>query len=249
MSKKRYTLKFKRYGLFAILVEWPSEINTFIFSDIMGFKSEIELRSITNIKAVIPAYNSILVMYHNSETLNWQEEIKYLESYYSKKKRFENKSYRIWQIPVCYDPFFGIDLELLSIQKKISIETIIKRHYESQYLVYFKGFLPGFMYLGGLDPSLFQPRKSRPRQRIEKGAVAIGGEQSGIYPIESPGGWNIIGNTPINFFDIKKERPCFASPGDHIQFYPIDKKQHQDIKTLVNGGVYQLEFKEALKKV
>ena len=110
--------------------------------------------------------------------------------------------------------------------------------------IYFIGFLPGFLYLGGLDERLFTPRKSTPRLRIEKGAVAIGGKQTGIYPQESPGGWNIIGNSPIQFFDNSKNTPCFAKAGDKLQFYSITLKEHHDIKVLVDAGVFQLESEE-----
>ena len=95
--------------------------------------------------------------------------------------------------------------------------------------------------MGGLDESLHIPRKSTPRLHVEKGAVAIGGNQTGIYPNESPGGWNIIGNSPLNFFDVSKENPCFAKAGDRVQFYPISLETYKNIKTLVEAGVYQLE--------
>ena len=101
--------------------------------------------------------------------------------------------------------------------------------------------MPGFLYLGGLNKTLHTPRKSTPRLDIKKGAVAIGGNQTGVYPNPSPGGWNIIGNSPINFFDVSKETPCFAKPGDAIQFYPISINEHLDIKTLVDANVYQIE--------
>ena len=101
--------------------------------------------------------------------------------------------------------------------------------------------MPGFLYLGGLNNALNFPRKSTPRLQIHKGAVGIGGNQTGIYPSQSPGGWNIIGNSPIKFFDVSKNRPCFAKSGDKIQFYPITIKKHKDITALVDAGVYQLE--------
>lgn len=88
------------------------------------------------------------------------------------------------------------------------------------------------------------PRKSTPRLQVAKGAVAIGGNQTGIYPNESPGGWNIIGNSPLNFFDVSKEKPCFAKAGDRVQFYSVSLKTYNNIKTLVEAGVYQLESEE-----
>ena len=147
----------------------------------------------------------------------------------------------LWKIPVCYDAVFGIDLEAISKEKNLSKEEIIKRHSQAIYTVYFIGFLPGFLYLGGLDESLHVPRKSTPRLQIEKGAVAIGGNQTGVYPTESPGGWNIIGNSPIEFFNPKLETPCFAKAGDKISFKPITIQEFKTIKILVEAGVYQIE--------
>ena len=239
-----YTLTYKQYGEYAILIEWPKRINEAIFLEVSAFKEAIELQLNRNIKTVLTAYNSIVVIYKCSENLKFNDEVALLKSYYSKKQILKPKQRRIWRIPVCYALSFGIDLKRLSEIKKISINEIIKRHCAPNYLIYFKGFLPGFMYLGGLDPVLFHPRKEKPRLRIAKGAVAIGGEQTGIYPNESPGGWNIIGNSPIHFFDIKREKPCFANNGDYLQFYEINRKQYRDIKTLADAGVYQLEYKE-----
>jgi inhibitor of KinA len=142
---------------------------------------------------------------------------------------------------VCYHVNFGIDLEAISIEKKLSTEDIIKRHSQVIYTVYFIGFLPGFLYLGGLDDSIYVPRKSTPRLQIDKGAVAIGGNQTGVYPESSPGGWNIIGNSPIEFFNPKLEKPCFAKAGDRIVFKPVSMEAYNQIKTLVEGGVHEIE--------
>ena len=136
---------------------------------------------------------------------------------------------------------FGIDLEALSNSINLSVEEIIELHSKPFYIIYFIGFLPGFLYLGGLDSKLQTPRKANPRLKVPKGSVAIGGNQTGIYPSESPGGWNIIGKSPINFFNLKNDTPCFAKPGDKLQFYPISKDKYSDIEVMVEGNVYQLE--------
>ena len=147
----------------------------------------------------------------------------------------------LWKIPVCYDAVFGIDLKTISEEKNLPIEAIVKHHSQTIYTVYFIGFLPGFLYLGGLNETLYMPRKSTPRLKIEKGAVAIGGSQTGVYPSDSPGGWNIIGNSPIEFFNPKLKTPCFAKAGDHIIFQPISLSAYKNIKILVEAGVYQLD--------
>jgi len=231
---------YKPYGERSILVEWPPEINENIVQDVLNFKLNIQNKYIKSEIQVTSAYNSILITYDTTID-NINDEVLSLKSLYSTKVHTNNLSFRLWKIPVCYDDEFALDLKEISTEKKLTKSKIIELHSNTIYTVYFIGFLPGFLYMGGLDESLHFPRKSTPRLQIKKGAVAIGGTQTGIYPSESPGGWNIIGNSPIIFFDASKEIPCFAKAGDKIQFVPICLKEYQDILTLVKEGVYQIE--------
>lgn len=231
---------YKPYGERSILVEWPPEINENILQDVLNFKLNIQNNYIKSKIQVTSAYNSILITY-NTTIDNINDEVLSLKSIYSSKKHTSKSTGMLWKIPVCYDDEFALDLSELSIEIKLSKSKIIELHSDTIYTVYFIGFLPGFLYLGGLDKSLHFPRKSTPRQLIKKGAVAIGANQTGIYPNESPGGWNIIGNSPISFFDASKDMPCFAKAGDKIQFVPISVMEYQNISTLVKEGVYQIE--------
>lgn len=235
-----FQLTYKPYGERSILVEWPPEINENILQDVLNFKLNIQNNYIKSKIQVTSAYNSILITY-NTTIDNINDEVLSLKSIYSSKKHTSKSTGMLWKIPVCYDDEFALDLSELSIEIKLSKSKIIELHSDTIYTVYFIGFLPGFLYLGGLDKSLHFPRKSTPRQLIKKGAVAIGANQTGIYPNESPGGWNIIGNSPISFFDASKDMPCFAKAGDKIQFVPISVMEYQNISTLVKEGVYQIE--------
>lgn len=235
-----FELTYKAYGERAILIEWPPQIDTVILNDIIRFKNALDKKNIESIVEIKSAYNSLLIIY-NSVCRNFENEVKSLKRIYKNSKSAPVILSNLWHIPVCYDAIFGIDLEAISKEKRMSETDIIKLHCQAIYTVYFIGFLPGFLYLGGLDESLHVPRKSTPRLKIEKGAVAIGGHQTGVYPMESPGGWNIIGNSPIEFFNPKSQLPCFAKAGDRVSFYPISLKEHRDIKTLSEAGVYQLE--------
>lgn len=231
---------YKPYGERSILVEWSPEINENILQDVLNFKSRIQNQFIKSKIQVRFAYHSLLITYgYTIENIN--DEVLNLKSLYSSKNSIKKSSFTLWKIPVCYDDEFALDLEEISVQKKFTKQTIIELHAEAVYTVYFIGFLPGFLYLGGLNEKLNFPRKSTPRQHIKKGAVAIGESQTGIYPNESPGGWNIIGNSPISFFDASKDIPCFVKAGDKIQFVSISLKEYDDISTLVKKGVYQLE--------
>jgi inhibitor of KinA len=221
-------------------VEWPPEINETILHDVINFKKDLQQHNFKSKIEITSAYNSLLITYgYTIENIN--SEVLTLKSLYSLRKGLKKSTFRLWKIPVCYDDEFALDLVEISTEKKLSKPEIIALHSGTIYTVYFIGFLPGFLSLGGLDKSLHYPRKSASRQQIKKGAVAIGGNQTGIYPNESPGGWNVIGNSPISFFDASKDSPCFAIAGDKIQFVPMSLKEYHDISTLVKEGVYQME--------
>ncbi|ALJ06720.1 allophanate hydrolase [Pseudalgibacter alginicilyticus] len=231
---------YKPFGERAILVEWPEGIDVVILKDITSFIQKIENNNIESLVEMKHGYNSLLIIY-DVFIKDFAKEIQCIDKIYRSKEIIINTETVSWKIPVCYDANFGVDLDLISKEKKLTKEQIIRLHSESVYTVYFIGFLPGFLYLGGLSEKLWLPRKSTPRLQVEKGAVAIGGGQTGVYPNESPGGWNIIGNSPIDFFDVNKKIPCFAKAGDTIVFYPISLQEYKKIKILVDAKVFQLE--------
>jgi len=236
-------LTYKPFGDRAILIEWPAKIDEKNLNDILNYKNAIQKNSIKVIVDIISAYNSLTIFYHTTiEKID--NEISALKTIYNEQHSSKVTENYLWKIPVCYDQKFGLDLEDISQKKGLSIDEIIDMHSCRIYTVYFIGFLPGFLYLGGLDKKLHFQRKSNPRLVVEKGAVGIGASQTGVYPQESAGGWNIIGNSPIQLFDRKKEHPCFAQAGDQVQFIPIDIKTHEEIANLVAYKRYHIESEE-----
>jgi len=223
-----YDLIFKPIGRSALLIEWPNKIDEIILNDILQLQSNVEKELGDLLIETVNAYNSLTLIFHSSISSfnNIKEKIQELHQVQSS---IMSKAHRTWKIPVCYDEEYGIDLGDVAKQHELSPAEIVAIHSKAKYTVYFTGFLPGFLYLGGLPEVIHTPRKSTPRLRIRKGAVAIGGQQTGIYPSESPGGWNIIGNSPLLFFDPLQDPPCFAQAGDYLQFYSVDKKEHQRI--------------------
>jgi inhibitor of KinA len=133
-------------------------------------------------------------------------------------------------IPVCYEKEFAHDLEWIAIQNNISLEEIISLHTAASYHVYMLGFLPGFAYMGLVNDKISVPRKQKP-VTVEAGSVGIAGKQTGIYPLSSPGGWQIVGRTPMKLFDKEKESPTLIKSGDSVQFYSITKDEFEDIKS------------------
>lgn len=136
---------------------------------------------------------------------------------------------KIWEIPVCYEQPFSPDLANLAMSKGLAVEEVVELHAAQPYRIHFFGFLPGFMYLNGLPEQLFFPRKSIPAREVEAGSVAIGGSQTGIYPMKSPGGWHLVGKTPISLFSAHNSSPVWAKAGDLIQFFPISYEEFHEI--------------------
>lgn len=144
-------------------------------------------------------------------------------------------SEKIWEVPVCYESEYGKDLGNLALSKHMRVNDLIDLHSSTRYRIHFFGFLPGFMYLNGLPEALHTPRKSVPDRSISPGSVGIGGSQTGIYPMESPGGWHILGRTPLKMFDATQNPPVWAEIGDRIKFFPISSDEmkvllEQDLK-------------------
>jgi inhibitor of KinA len=163
-----------------------------------------------------------------------------LENLYSLDLKVGETEKKIWKIPVCYDLSFGIDLEDLSTSNSISIDEIIKLHNSLTYNVLSMGFLPGFLYLGMNDKKLYCERKDKPKLNIKSGSVGIARDQTGIYPQDSPGGWRIIGRSPISFFNVDDKSPCFAKPGDKIKFQNISLSEFNQIE--INKSSYKIKY-------
>ncbi len=137
---------------------------------------------------------------------------------------------RVVEIPVCYGGDFGPDLEEVAAWHRLTAEQVIRRHSRPVYRVYFLGFLPGFAYLGDLPRSLETPRRSSPRSSVPAGAVGIAGSQTGVYPLETPGGWQIIGRTPLRLFDPRREASALLSAGDRVKFVPMDADRYRELE-------------------
>lgn len=228
-------LAYKPFGDSAILIEWKAEISNTILEDMLQFKKAIFHHKKKLIYDVVVGYHSITIVYKFGFK-SYVEEVNSLKSIYLESLEKIKVENFLWEIPVCYDLEFGIDLKEISTSNRISTSEIIQLHTQPIYTVFFIGFLPGFPYLSGLNSKLFLDRKSIPRLKVPKGAVGIGGKQTGIYPQEIAGGWNIIGNSPIELFNVSKENPCLLSSGDQLKFESISKNEYFDIKNELEKG-------------
>ena len=143
------------------------------------------------------------------------------------------------EIPVCYDPEFALDLDRVAEHTKLSEAEIVDLHSSREYRVACIGFVPGFTFLAGLPKNLATPRRDVPRKEIPAGSVGIGGPQTGIYPLRSPGGWNLIGRTPLRFFEPTKNPPTLLCPGDRVRFRPISREEFAAIARLGGKEIVQ----------
>ena len=227
----------------AILIQFEKIISEKVLDEVLFYKNLIQQLYIKQKVEVINTYNSILINYFVTIE-DVYSDLKAVKEVFQQNNNTKNIDSRVFEIPVCYDLDFGIDLELISKEKNLEISEIISLHTKPEYRVYFMGFLPGFLYLGGLDKKLQISRKSQPRMKIEKGAVGIGENQTGIYPKVSPGGWQIIGNCPVDFFDKNREIPTQISAGDYIKFKSVEKEEYEQIKEQVKNGNFQLKKQE-----
>lgn len=230
----------KPFGERTILITWAPVIDERMLELLLFYKERIRKKRENKIGDIIHTYHALAVVYY-APINNLDDEISILKSLISESVVPGKSQHRRYRIPVCYDLKFGLDLEVITDKRNLSIPEIIALHTAPIFIIYFMGFLPGFLYLGGLVDKLFMDRKEIPRKKIARGAVGIGGRQTGIYPSSSPGGWQIIGNCPLNLFDPHQDPPSVFQAGDHIQLYPISPEQHASISEEVATGRFQLK--------
>nr|WP_299339672.1 5-oxoprolinase subunit PxpB [Allomuricauda sp.] len=240
---KKYPISIKPFGERAILIEWPNKVDEAILEDILLFVKSFKKLEIPGWET-IPAYSSIL-MVSNAEISDFPKLEKTLLDCYIRMNKSETRAQRfLWKLPVCYDDEFAIDLAETTNYLNLSASALIESHTSCEYTVFGIGFLPGFMYLGGLPKTLEIPRRKEPRLHVDKGSVGLAGKQTGIYPQDSPGGWNIIGSCPIPIFNATKETPCFVNVGDRIKFQSVSRAEYDLRKIEGEVGIYNLEKTE-----
>lgn len=236
----KFTLRYRQYAEKAILIEWPTKVDDELLEDLLSYKKYIEKELDEVIVEVISSYNSLLVCYLSTIEDIYSKVFELKSLYNSDFKAYKSKN-RLWKIPVCYSITLAPDLDSFAQEKSLFIQEVIDLHTSPVYRVYFVGFLPGFLYLGGLDNRLHLPRKTSPSLRVKKGAVAIGGSQTGIYPTDSPGGWHVIGSCPLSFFDVHTAPPCSFESGDYIRFISITERKYNEISQQVLNNVFELK--------
>ncbi len=234
---------FLQNGDTAITVCFENEISKEVNGFVTSFTCAVEQKGIKGVIELIPAFNSVTVLYDSTVISAGTLKIK-LERIIKKLGNSQQSSAVLYKIPVCYEEEFSPDMKNVEAHTGLSREEIIEIHSSTDYLIYMLGFLPGFAYLGEMDKRLATPRLDSPRVEISRGAVGIGGEQTGIYPVASPGGWQLIGRTPVLVYDRERENPILYKSGDYIRFVPISRNEYFEIEKAVQGGTYTVQTEE-----
>jgi inhibitor of KinA len=223
-----------------ILLQWEAVISEETEIAIQASEQIISTYFSEEIHEMTPTYTE-LALYVKKELKTSEFEARFIEMFTQQAAHVAIINPVIINIPVCYDTEFAPDLSRVAKYHGISEEKVIQLHSQTIYTISFIGFLPGFPYVRGLSEKLYTPRIDTPRTHIAKGSVGIGGKQTGIYPSDSPGGWNIIGRSPLAFFSAKKQQPSLLKAGDRVQFEPISKDEFDLIALEVATGIYQLK--------
>jgi KipI family sensor histidine kinase inhibitor len=215
----------------SLLVVFGNTISPELHDRVIALFRAVEARNHAAIRNLHPGYASLLIDFDPLQITHAQMESLVQElSETSHSQREAEKSVVI--IPVCYDPEFGPDLADVASHAKLSPDEVIRQHSGGEYFVYFLGFSPGFAYLGGLPSTLYTPRLATPRKLVAAGSVGIAGSQTGIYPVDSPGGWRLIGRTPSRMFDPQGDPPTRLQPGDRVRFSVIDRARFSSMSEL-----------------
>jgi len=224
----------------AVLVELGDLISPEINRRVHALDRAIRDAEVQGVKDLVPAYRSLLVLFDplaiDAAALRAR-----LATLAARLGDRPAPARPIVRIPTCYGGVYGPDLGHVAAHAGLTADEVIAIHTGGTYLVYMMGFSPGFAYLGGLSPRIATPRLKTPRTAIPAGSVGIAQQQTGIYPVESPGGWQLIGRTPVPLFDPRRDPPTAVEPGDSVRFVPVDEPSYLAIAERVIAGVYRFE--------
>ena len=231
-------VRFLLSGDTALTAEFGNEISESINAQIRAFNIALEHAKIPGIVETVPTYRSLMVHY-DPGIISYGSLVKKLKSLLTQLDKIEIPPSSVLEIPVLYGgEEMGPDLAFVAENAGKTEQEVIDIHTSTEYLIYMLGFTPGFTYLGGMSEAIATPRLKTPRVKIPAGSVGIAGAQTGVYPIDSPGGWQLIGRTPVRMYDPDRETPILPQAGQYIRFYAIDQAEYDRIAAEEAAGTY-----------
>ena len=228
-------IAYKNAGDHALVAEFKNEISKETNERVRVLSYLLEKEPINGILETVPTYRSLMIHY-NPLIIDQKSLVLELKNREKKLDALKLPLPMITEIPTLYGGEYGPDLGDVAKHAGMTEEEIINIHASREYLIYMLGFTPGFPYLGGMDPRIAAPRLENPRKKIKKGSVGIADTQTGIYSLDSPGGWKLIGWTPVPLFDPDRTSPFFLKAGDYIRFRPIDQEEYEDLQRELKAG-------------
>jgi len=213
----------------ALVIEFGDRLDPELSAGIAAAAQHLRASPPPGVLDIVPAYTTLALHYDpaviGAGTTPYEALIEQIEAWLHAQADAELPPGRLVEIPVCYGGGLGEDLEEVARQHGLTPEEVATIHASTDYRVYLLGFVPGFAYLGNLDSRIATPRRDAPRPHVPAGSVAIGGDQTGVYPLETPGGWHLIGRTPVRLFTPEAEPPCLLGAGDTVRFVPISRAE------------------------
>ena len=238
------TVQFLSAGDTAMVVQFGQVIDRVLSDQVLALSRRIRALSIPGVVDLVPTFRSLLINYDPTQVRGADLQAT-LEGLLESGDT-EAQAVRQWSVPVCYDGEYAPDLQEVAQTAGLSADEVVQLHTDTQFHVYMIGFVPGYPYMGDLPKSLVLPRRSNPRTRVPPGSVAIASTMTAVYPIESPGGWHLIGATPIRLFDTRLEAPALFKPGDKGRFKPVAAAEYQRIREAVQADEYEVQCEKVM---
>lgn len=221
----------------ALVIEFGQVIDRAISDRVLALSETVKAAKLHGVTAVAATFRSLSVNYDSLLTTG--AELEQAVAALVKAQSASSRTRRLWEIPACYDPELAPDIDNVARSAGLTASEVAALHAGTQYHVYMIGFVPGYPYIGDLPEKLRLPRRTDPRTRVPPGSVAIATSMTAVYPYESPGGWHLIGTSPVRFFDPASPRGALLSPGDAVKFVPVTVRQFAEIEGAVERNAYE----------
>jgi inhibitor of KinA len=247
MAERPREIRMLPAGERALVVEMGNLISPSVNAQVRRLAKRLSQRTPGGVIEVVPTYRSLLVTF-DPLTVSRSHLIEAIHQMMSSEAGPETggkEEVRVVHVPVCYGGEFGPDLDYVGKHNGLSANEVIAIHSSKPYLVYMLGFTPGFPYLGGMSDKIATPRLEQPRAKIPRGSVGIAGAQTGLYPVESPGGWRLIGRTPLNPFAAGAANPFLFAAGDYLRFLPVSHEEYRRIRQDAEAGLFTPDIRTA----
>ena len=236
--------RFLPSGDTALCVEFADRIDRAVSARVLALADRIEAAQVAGIVELVPTFRSLMIHYDPDVLCN--AELKSALAPLVIGLDSTERPGRRWVIPACYDARLAPDLDDVAGRTGLSPQEVIARHSAVTYHVYMLGFLPGFPYMGDLPAELALPRRENPRTKVPSGSIAIATTMAAIYALESPGGWHLIGRTPVPVWDLRRDPPALLRAGDKLVFNPVSFEEYEDLLERARSGILRMEPEDVL---